>query len=73
MLKKLLYIVHVYFAEDGIQHFVANMTDVSLNEVKYMHNVSRNMRFLTIWYVRPAKPQISLRIRAGRTEPLLVT
>ena len=30
------------------------------------------MRFPTMWYVRPAKPQISLRIRAARSEPLLV-
>ena len=26
--------------------------------------MSRNMRFPTLWYVRPAKPQISLHIRA---------
>ena len=26
--------------------------------------MSRGMRFPTMWYVRPAKPQISLRIRA---------
>ena len=36
---------------------------------KYM---SRDMRFPTMWYVRPAKPQISLRIRAVWSEPLLV-
>ena len=30
------------------------------------------MRFPTMWYVRPAKPQISLRIRAVWSEPLLV-
>ena len=34
--------------------------------------LSRNMRFLTMWYVRPAKPQLSLRIRAVWSEPLLV-
>ena len=28
------------------------------------HNLSRDMRFPTMWYVQPAKPQISLRIRA---------
>ena len=28
--------------------------------------------FPTIWYVRPAKAQISLRIRAVLSEPLLV-
>ena len=27
-------------------------------------NMSRVMRFPTMWYVRPAKPRISLRIRA---------
>ena len=27
-------------------------------------HMSRGMRFPTMWYVRPAKPQISLRIRA---------
>ena len=30
------------------------------------------MRFLTMWYVRPAKPQISLRIRAVWSESFLV-
>ena len=34
--------------------------------------MSRNMRFPTMWYVRPAKAQISLRIGAGWSEPLLV-
>ena len=32
----------------------------------------RDMRFPTMWYVRAAKPQISLRIRAVKSEPLLV-
>ena len=27
-------------------------------------NMSRDMRFQTMWYVRPTMPQISLRIRA---------
>ena len=34
--------------------------------------LSRDMRFPTMWFVRPAKPQISLRIRAVWSEPLLV-
>ena len=34
--------------------------------------LSHDMRFPTIWYVQPAKPQISLRIRAVWSEPLLV-
>ena len=34
--------------------------------------MSLDMRFLTMWYVLPATPQISLRIRAVWSEPLLV-
>ena len=33
-------------------------------------NMSRDMGFQTMWYVRPAKAQISLRIRAVCSEPL---
>ena len=36
------------------------------------HDMSRDMRFPTMWYVRPAKAQTSLRIRAVWSEPLLV-
>ena len=35
-------------------------------------NMSRDIIFPTMWYVRPAKPQISLRIRPVRSENLLV-
>ena len=34
--------------------------------------LSRDTRFPKMWYVRPAKPQISLRISAVWSEPLLV-
>ena len=34
--------------------------------------MSQCMRFTTMWCVRPAKPQMSLRIRAVWSEPLLV-
>ena len=36
------------------------------------NDMSRDIRFPTIWYVRPAKPQISLRIPAVWSEPLIV-
>ena len=36
-------------------------------------NLSRHIRFPTMWYVRPAKAQTSLRIRAVWSERLLVT
>ena len=32
--------------------------------IVYQNELSRDMRFPTMWYVRPAKPQISLPIRA---------
>ena len=35
-------------------------------------DLGRRMRFPIMWYVRPAKPQINLRIRAVWSEPLLV-
>ena len=38
----------------------------------YHTYMSRKMRFPTMWYVRPPKPQISLHIRAVWSEPLLV-
>ena len=34
--------------------------------------MSHDMGFPTMWYMRPTKSQISLRIRAGWSEPLLV-
>ena len=40
--------------------------------VKFRNNLSQCLRFLTMWYVRPAKPQIRLRIRAVWSDPLLV-
>ena len=43
---------------------------MALNPVPQM---SRDMRFPTMWYVWSAKPQISLRIPAVWSEPLLVT
>ena len=43
-----------------------------LPEPKVSDNMSHGMGFPTMWYVRPAKLQISLRIRADWSEPLLV-
>ena len=37
-----------------------------------IYNMSQCMRFPTMWYVWPAKPQTSLRIRAVWSEPLQV-
>ena len=38
----------------------------------HIYQKSQYMKFPTMWYVRPAKPQISLHIGAVWLEPLLV-
>ena len=48
---------------------IRHSTIIMFNFTKQM---SQCMRFPTMWYVRPAKPQISLRICAVCSEPLLV-
>ena len=44
---------------------------IGMSKVNEQH-LSPKMRFPIMWYVRPARPQISLRIRAVWSEPLLV-
>ena len=59
------------FSNTSIETFLTrDLTDITscLN----VRDLSQCMRFPTIWYLRPAKPQISLRIRAVWSEPLLV-
>ena len=46
------------FHTDGYSSVKRGIIDTRLNKM------SQCMRFPTMWYVRPAKPQISLRIRA---------
>ena len=38
---------------------------LSRNDIDVLHDMNHGMRFPTMWYVRPAKAQISLRISAG--------
>ena len=38
---------------------------------KTLPNLSRNMRFPTMWNAQPVKTQISMRIRTVGSEPLL--
>ena len=40
--------------------------------LRYRKDLSSGMRFPTMWYVLPAKPQISLRLCTVWSEPLLV-
>ena len=39
-------------------------SDLRMNKYQIGHQMSREMRFPTMWYVQPAKAQTSLRIRA---------
>ena len=52
---------------------IVALLDLLISSIFVMLNeMSQCMRFPTMLYVRPAKPQISLRIRAVWSEPLLV-
>ena len=44
----------------GSKHFPIQL----INPHKFHLQMSRDMRLPTMWHVRPARPQISLRIRA---------
>ena len=46
--------------------------DIKKSRTFIIKEMSQCMRFPTMWYVRQAKPQISLRIRAVWSEPFLV-
>ena len=65
----------IYDKLDGFDFEIINSPFVDENVPRstplgvYM---SRDMRFPTLWYTRPAKAQISLRVRAVWSEPLLV-
>ena len=54
----------------SVYHFTVLTYDIELRMTEYFtllficNHMSRDMRFPTMWYVRPAKPQISLRISA---------
>ena len=56
----------VYVAWHTIKEPIAYLTLLYTTEIatqdRHLLHLSRDMRFPTMWYVRPAKPQISLRI-----------
>ena len=60
------------FDEYQMQNTHENLSGISLSG-SFFYELSHDMRFPTMWYVRPAKPQISLRKCAVWSEPLLVT
>ena len=69
---KLPFVIEIFVLSIFEWPFYTGFTvDVFLFHSKRRH-WSRDMRFQTMWYVPPAKPQINLCIRAVRSEPLLV-
>ena len=46
------------------QQAPTRLQDTNMAVWQRQTHMSRDTRFPTMWYVRPAKPQISLRIRA---------
>ena len=54
------------------QYRVLNKITAKNSPFKLNWRTARGMGFPTMWYVRPVKPQISLRIHAAWSEPLLV-
>ena len=51
---------------------LAQISNLVLKMFFFEAKMNRDMKFPTMWYVPSAKPQISLRIRAVSSEPLLV-
>ena len=61
--------IHIVNNEFNFILFVFTLSELFFS-LKLGENVSRDMKFTTMWYVQPAKPHISLRI----SEPkMLVT
>ena len=61
-----LRVVDLYLLLDKNYHYYINIVISDMYSLCMHGNekMSQCMRFPTMWYVRPAKPQISLRIRA---------
>ena len=53
----------MYYIDSVPRKIMAYDFDLATGTMSKLH-MSRDMRFPTMWYVRPAKPQISLRIGA---------
>ena len=70
----LLFVVRFIGSKLHIVFFICEERCIWLEWIDsiWVIQMSRDMRFPTMWFVRPAKAQISLRIRAVWSEPLLV-
>ena len=66
------YDVAISFTSDGDIIQTQCECGVGMGPIDHCKHMSQCMRFPTMWLVRPVKPQISLRIRAVWSEPLLV-
>ena len=76
MIKKLIFLFLNQILCCGFSlrwFFWAPKTNIKTDRKENIYNLSQCMRFPAMWYLRPAKPQISLLRRAVWSEPLLVT
>ena len=55
--------VFLYFLAHQFSNMLWELMSHRDSSFEYPQHMSRDMRFPTMWYVRPAKRQISLRIR----------
>ena len=60
-------------SRDAEQHMWLRGLVSALNVLMQQNQISSDMKFPMMWYMRPAKAETSLRIRTVRSEPLLVT
>ena len=67
---------HICNHSNGNSHINSRLLHLDYCSNKLIRRVGgymrRDIRFPTMWYKQPAKPQISLRIRAVWSEPMLV-
>ena len=61
-------VIHISFESCLRKYSKFSLSVAAIHRFLYIHPIQKQMsqcmRFPTMWYVRPAKPQISLRIRA---------
>ena len=72
-LAHICFVVAVHGGEDGTAQVEPRTSHPANLCVNYIANMGQCMRFPTMWYVRPARPQISLRMPYAQSEEISVT
>ena len=64
--------IRILFSKNGLEFADNNICHFIYDTGHLQNYLSRDMKLPTMWYVRPAKHQICLRIYTVLSEPLLV-